>query len=364
MSSRKFGNSWWVDFYFDRVRHRKRSPQNSKQGADAYEAQLRHKLARGEALEAPVDPEKAQVKLFGDFVPQWVETHVRMSNKLSERITKEIVLRVHLLPWFGAFDLGRITVLEIEKYKAAKLKAGLSPKTINNHVAVLIKCLRCACEWNLIPSVPRMVLLRVPPQDFDFLTPVESARLLQDRQEPMWALMVLLALRTGMRRGELLGLEWSDIDLENRLLTVKRSIVHGETSSPKNNKVRHIPLADDLAQALLSRRRQRGLVFTRPGGGPLTASIAWNALRRLCKRSGTRLLGWHALRHTFASQLAAEDAPLYKVQVLMGHATAQMTARYAHLAPSSLRSVIDLLPAAERREMKLGQQVGNAVEND
>ncbi len=188
-----------------------------------------------------------------------------------------------------------------------------------------------------------MALLRVPPQQFDYLSPEESELLLSDRKEPIWHEMILLALRTGMRHGELIGLDWSDIDFSHQMITVRQSIVDGIVSSPKNNRIRYIPMTDELSSALLHRRQKSGLVFTRPDGRPLSYSIAWNSIRRVCKRVGLRLIGWHVLRHTFASQLAAQGVQMRTIQELLGHATIQMTSRYAHVSTSMLRDAVELL---------------------
>lgn len=361
MSVRKVRNTWWVDFRFRGSRYRKRSPENTRGSALAYESLLRRRLSNGEPLEASEAPPELPQRFFGEFSAEWYETYVRTNNKPSEQRTKEIVLRVHLVPYFGKMKLQDITALEVEKYKAVKKKSGLAAKTVNNHMAALFKCLRCANEWGLTGFVPRMVLLNVPPQRFDFLTPVESDQLLRDCREPMWHQMALMALRTGMRLGELFGLDWSDIDFKRGVITVRHSLVREVLSSPKNNLVRHIPMTPEVVSSLLKRRKDRGLVFHRPGGKPLSYGIAGNAIKRLYKRAGLRKIGWHVLRHTFASQLAAAGVPMLAIQNLLGHATIQMTTRYAHLAPITLHNAVDLLDVAGRPSevFNLGQQAVN-----
>lgn len=363
MSVRKIRKSWWIDIRHKDERVRKRSPENSRAGAAAYEALVRHRIARGEPLEGTESLLGQPSKALKDFVPEWFETYVRTNNKPTEQRSKDVTFRIHLLPWFGSYRLSEITNIEIEQYKSAKQKSGLSAKTINNHLCALMKCLRCANDWGLLVSLPKMSLLRVPPQPFDFLTPIESAKLLRGSEEPQWREMILVALRTGMRLGELIGLDWSAVDFRRRIITVRQSIVYGKVSSPKSNRIRHIPMANEVLEILWLRREEQGLVFPRPDGQPLAYNTTDLAIKRHCKRAGLRPIGWHVLRHTFASQLATEGVSMRIIQEFLGHSTIQMTGRYAHLAPSAFQNTIEVLQVAEDREMlKFGQQVGNADE--
>jgi integrase len=260
--------------------------------------------------------------------------------------------------------IDEIQILSIEQYKAEKIKAGLSSKTVNNHLATLSKSLRCAEEWGkMSTALPKIKRLKTSSHRIDFLSPIESRQLIQDQNEPMWNCMILVALRTGMRLGELLGLEWSDIDWERRLLTVRQSLVRGVMGTPKSGKMRHIPLAREAYEALADMRRLRGRVFEIPGR-EITHRVAANAIHRICKRANVRKVNWHLLRHTFASHLAMEGTPIPVVQQLLGHSTIVMTMRYAHLSPSKLSEAVTVFEALEKRELeKFGQQVGKAVIN-
>lgn len=361
MTARKLGASWWADFRHEQKRYRRRSPDNSKAGAQAYEATLRQRLARGESL-TPETIQQLKTISFEAFATEWFETYVKSNCKHSEILAKSGILRRHLVPWFGRMPINEIQILHIEQYKAEKIKTGLSPKTINNHLAALSKSLRCAEEWGKMSTAsPKIKRLKNGSHRIDFLSPIESRQLIQDHSEPMWNCMILVALRTGMRLGELLGLDWSDIDWERRLITVRQSLVRGVIGTPKSGKIRHIPLAPEAYEALANQRRLTGRVFEIPGK-EITHRVAANAIRRICKRMNVRKAGWHLLRHTFASHLAMEGTPIPVVQQLLGHSTIVMTMRYAHLSPSKLSEAVIVFEALEKRELeKFGQQVGKVL---
>ena len=114
-------------------------------------------------------------------------------------------------------------------------------KTINNHLTVLAKCLRTAQEWLDLERIPKIKKLKVPHQKFDYLT-IEDSELLLGQAPMPWHDMILVALKTGMRKGELMGLHWEDINWERRIIAVKRSMYRGQLMSTKSNKIRYIPM--------------------------------------------------------------------------------------------------------------------------
>ncbi len=344
MAVRKDGPSWWVDFRYKGTRHRIRSPLNTRLGALDFEATVRGRIGRGEPA---LPPPKKRERTFAEFSADWFETYVRANNKHSSQVEKARVLRCHLVPAFGTRGLDSIGAAVIERYKIDKVRTGLSAKTVNNHLAVLQKALNTAVEWGAIERSPKVRMLRLPPPRFDFLTPQESDVLLREaaNDDPLWHAMLLCAVRTGLRLGELLGLDWGDVDLVRRRVHVRRAIAEGRMGSPKNNRTRFVPLASDLFQVLSARAREAGFVFSRSGGAlPLTTGIAWHSLNRIRDRTGLRHFGWHTLRHTFASQLTGAGVPIRAVQDLLGHTTIAMTQRYSHLAPSLYDEAVNVLP--------------------
>lgn len=153
--------------------------------------------------------------------------------------------------------------------------------------------------------------------------------------------MLLVAMRTGMRLGELRGLRWGDVDFLNSRIHLRQSLTRKQFGPPKSGKSREIPLSPETLKALKSQRHLRGdLVFCRDDGQPQSRD-QWNeVLWRSCRLAGVRKIGWHVLRHTFASHLAIRGVSLRAIQKLLGHSTIQMTERYAHLCPSVRRDAV------------------------
>lgn len=356
MGVRKNKASWWVDFQVRLKRYRFRSPENTRQGALTHEAFLRQKLTNGENISLYAGkPDKTST--FSVFSREWFETVVKTENKPSEIRTKASTLKIHLVPFFGDTPLKEISPQDVERYKTLKIRSGLSAKSVNNHLVIFQRCLNVALEWGRLERVLKIGKLKTISQRLDFLSPVESRKLVQaSANEPVWRDMLLMALRTGMRLGELCGLQWRDVDFQRKILTVQRSLVRGVLGTPKNNRIRHIPLTEDLCRSIYERRNKHTFVFHQPNGDPLSDGMGENAMRRACKKAGIRYIGWHTLRHTFASQLVSEGIPLNAVQELLGHSSIVMTMRYAHLAPSALRCAVDVLERAENREVLAAEE--------
>ncbi|HUO50283.1 MAG TPA: site-specific integrase [Candidatus Paceibacterota bacterium] len=363
MVVRLIKNAWWVDFQFKNKRCRKRSPDNSRSGARDYEALLRQRLARGEPIDGDavqhIDPS------FADFADRWFENYVVPNNRYHEQRMKKSILQSSLIPFFGRMRIGEITGQNVEQYKARALNEGISRKTVNNRLAILRKCVNTAYEWLSLPGVPpKIVWLKCAPPRTDYLSADECALLLAHSSGVVRE-MLLTAMRTGMRQGELRGLQWHSINWENRSLVVRHSLndLTKRLEPPKSNRERNIPLDLDLYEILYRRRESTGYVFLDANGKPFDCKRLIRRLRDVRKRAGIRNVGWHTLRHTFASHLAIKGVPLHVVQTLLGHSSIVTTMRYAHVAPSALRSAIDVLNPKAAVVADFGQPAVNALWN-
>lgn len=354
MAVRKFKGTWWIDFQFKGVRYRIRSPENSLAGAQAYEASLRQKLARGEAVGKN---SAIQDQTFEQFAWRWFDDYVKANNKYSEQVGKKSILSASLVPFFGSMTIKAIGPHDVERYKVEQLKRGLTNKTIRNKLTVLNKCLATAYEWlDLEGTPPKIKWPKCLIPEIDYLSP-EECEVLLSRAKGVMNEMVLVALRTGMRQGEIRGLQWSSIDWLNQTLTVRHSEDNYQRVlvSPKSNRIRHIPMDADVYETLYRRKGDTGYVFLAPDGRPFTNYRLNYAITGLCERTGLRKIGWHTLRHTFASHLAMRGVPLPAIKELMGHSSITTTMRYAHVAPSTLRSAIAMLSPKGIVDQNFGQ---------
>lgn len=336
---------------------------DSKAGAEEAERlHIDRVLKTGEVTQTPPEPPKKEVITVREFSKIFIETSL-IQNKPSTVDAKNAALNCHLLPLIGDLPLESVTYAVIEDLKLALAKKKitrvaadkldvartLAPKTINNCLIVLRRMLKVARKRGLITQVPEFELLKAPLPDIDFLDFEAADRLVAAAQGELRT-MILVALRTGMRHGELLALRWQDVDLVAGRITVRQNVVRGIIGTPKSGKPREIPLGEDVHAALKTHRHLRGpLVFCGADGRMLTDSELKHPLANVCKRAGLRSIGWHTLRHTFASHLAMRGATLKVIQELLGHATILMTMRYAHLAPEISRDAVRLLDGSARR---------------
>jgi integrase len=357
---------WIVDLtvrYPDGRRERVRKvPQiQTRRGAQQYERQLLAELLsdRPPAKEVPPPKEeKPRRPTVASFAKDFVEKYAEANNKPSEVASKRMICDLHLVPALGSLRLDEVGPAQIEGYKAGKLKE-LSAKTVNNHLIVLRRMLGVAVEWGLLERVPIVRWLKVPEAEFDFLTFDEADRLVAATEEDGWRTMIVVGLKAGLRQGELLALRWSDVDLVAGRLVVRRSVWRGILGPPKGGRSREVALSPEAVRSLKAHRHLRGeLVFCTDGGRMFTKNECKHPLWRACKRAGLRRIGWHVLRHTFASHLVMRGAPLKAVQELLGHATIEMTMRYAHLSPDTRRDAVALLDLGAPHEAMGRQKKG------
>jgi len=335
---------WLIDIHWThadgrRERIKRVSPVQTKRGAEEYERQLREELLNP-------TPKRKEVPTVEEFQNEFLTCYAQVHNKENEVDSKRAILRRELLPALGKKRLDEVTVRDVDHIKSKLLGRGLKPATVNNVVGVLSKMIHYAQEIELIDKAPRLRMLRVPPPDWDFLDDEEEQRLLDAARkcDADWYAMLFVALRTGGRYGELCELRWGDVDLKAGRLMFQRSWSHGHLSTPKNGKAREIPLSPETVRVLKEHRHLRGeLVFCKEDGGRHIHRRADVAIKKICRRAGLRPIGWHVLRHTFASHLVMRGRSLKEVQELLGHADYAMTMRYSHLAPSVKRDAVATL---------------------
>ena len=320
---------------------RKVSPVQTRRGAEAYEREVRKLLASGSWQEG----DRKQTPTLEGFAEEFL-AYQKTLNKPSELANKEMILRVHLLPVFGKRRLDQIDERAIDAYKVEKLEQvtrrgkPYNPNTVNKHLKLLARILRIARKWKLISDVPEVGLLKSRKTDFDFLTFEEAEAFIAAAKQhaPHWHPFVVVALRTGLRVGELIALRWrEDVDLVRGRVTVMQSYnPHNGFMSTKNDKIRELPLTWDAIAALEAQRElvdaDSELVFPGPDGEVLSANKTNEVLAEISEAAGIRRIHNHTMRHSFASQAVMRGIPIRQVQEWLGHGSIVVTMRYAHLA--------------------------------
>lgn len=334
----KRGNKYWIDVSFRRRRYRLPSPLNTYRGAKEYEVIIRQKILYGKPL---IEPVPVVYPTFKEVALKWHESLTHNHYKPSEIEIRAYLLNARIFPFFGKKKVNEINRLDIEEYMASLSNRKLSPKTINNYLSIISCCFKAAVEWEIIKEYPRIKLLKTPPSSYDFLTENEVNQLLSYAYG-LWYDMILLASKTGLRIGELLALQTPDINLEKRILTIQRNLVRGIEGSPKSNKFRTVPLCQSAFDVVAKRKHQTKYVFCHSDKRPLKYNYCQRHLQKICKRAGIRRIGWHTLRHTFATHLGEKGVSVIAIKELLGHADVKMTMRYTHPTLSALNEAIQI----------------------
>jgi integrase len=296
-------------------------------------------------LHGPGAPKK-EVPTLTEFAPRFVDGHTRANRQKPSGLANTLsILKWHLVPTLGAKRLDAITNEHVQKLKLAL--AHRAPKTVNNVLTLLNTLLKKAVEWGELDRLPCTIrLLKNPKKTMGFLDFEEYERLLvaARNRSPEAYLMVLLGGDAGLRLGEIVALNWADVDLASRRLSVERSDWRGHVTAPKGGRVRRLPLTQRLTAALRAYRHLRSeRVLCSSDGTAITRDQVIKAVRGAERSAGLRDSGVHILRHSFCSHLAMRGAPARAIQELAGHADLATTQRYMHLSPAATEDAIRLL---------------------
>ena len=326
------------------LRERRRAKMSARSAAKRW-AEGRERVLFERLVNPALDTPKKEVPTLQAFAPRFIEGHA-IANRLkpSSIAAKRAILRLYLIPMFGRRRLDAIKSEDVQRLKA-QLEVK-SPKTVNNVLNVLSVLLKRAVEWEVIERMPCTVkLLRVQHGTAAFHDFDEYERLVDVAQsiDIRTLLVALLGGDAGLRCGEIIGLEWGDVDLAKRQLCVRQSDWNGQLGTPKSGRLRYVPLTQRLTAALVEHRHLRSKrVLCQTDGSPFTRQIVQNRMNLASKRAKVKK-GVHILRHTFCSHLSMRGAPARAIQELAGHADLTMTQRYMHLSPAALDAAIKLL---------------------
>ncbi|MFT5204419.1 MAG: integrase [Candidatus Aldehydirespiratoraceae bacterium] len=312
-------------------------------------------------------------RLLADFLDTWLKEVVKPSVRPRTYGSYETVVRIHLAPTLGHLRLNQLRPQHVQRLLADKTTTGLSARTVEYIWSILRRALKVAVQWDLVArnvadqvTPPRPVHKEIIP-----LSIPEIQLVLGEATTSMrYGAAVTLALTTGMRRGEILGLQWDDIDFtdDSARLRVRRTLqrIDGQLQcgEPKSSKSRRTITLTSLATKALQRQRvaqaqerlaagelwaSEGYVFATPLGHPVDPRNFHRSWHSLLDRVGLDRRPLHETRHSAASVMLSSGVPLKTVQETLGHSSIQLTADlYGHVMPGDADRVADAVDKALR----------------
>lgn len=332
MSVMRVRGSYSIDWYTpDGKRHRKKIGPDKRIATTALK-EIEVKIAKGEYL--GVKEEQITFKTFA-VDKYWPAVQHTFSEQ--ERIRAKSILDLHLIPHFGGDRLSRISRQQIDGYlatRAGQVKAG----TVNKEFIRLRHLLGRAVVWGYLKGNPTkgVTLLKEPPARVKYLVPEQVDRLLEScgrHSLGLWAI-VTLAMHTGMRQGEILGLTWADVDLQ---ATPPRIMLH----TTKNNESRVVPLNAEAVTAVTTIARPSDS-FTPVFPGWTRAKCTMSFVRA-SRQAGIADFRFHDLRHHAASWLSMKGVNQRTIEILCGWKDPRTARRYQHVNNQALYDAVATL---------------------
>ena len=293
---------------------------------------------------------------LGEYLERWLADYAKpnLSPRGFERYAG--IIKKHIIPDMGSITLTQLRPEHLQKHYTARLNDGLSARTIRYHHAVIHKALQTAVKWGLLSrnvadgvDLPRARRTEMQTWDEDDIT-----RFLEAAKDSSYYALFYTALYTGMRRSELLGLKWTDVDLMLGQVHVKRSLHHLKDGSyvftqPKSARSRRtIDLSPSTISTIKEHHEKQklerimlgvpltddDLVFSHFDGKPLRPNTITRAWTMLAARAGVKVIRFHDARHTHASLMLKQGIHPKIVQERLGHASISMTLdTYSHVMP-------------------------------
>lgn len=316
---------WWVDFSYKGKRYR-RSAGRTKREALLKLGEIQRRIEQESTHSIPVNAPRS----FAEYAEEYLK--YSKSNKTHSTHRRDRTSMKHLLEAFGQRKLSSIHANQIEQYKRLR-RERVSLASVNRELALLKHMLHKAVDWGYTKANPAQTvrLFKEPPGRLRYLLQEERELLLQECRGMLYAIVVT-ALETGMRKGEMQNLTWKGVDFERRTITLVRT---------KNKEIRTLPISDILLPVLqrIYLERRGACVFSKDDGKPYGN---WRrSFETACRKAGIEDFRFHDLRHTFASYLVMAGVDIRTVQELMGHKDIKMTMRYSHLSKAHLLDAVN-----------------------
>lgn len=337
---KKVNDRWRYSFWFEGKQTRRIvKARNREQAKIIAQADFDKQFNEKHNPQPEPAPEIKEV-LFSDFMKEEFLPFSKLNKKSYDRD-----LRMSKI--FGEFFAGRtlkeIKASDIEKFKLhhsttiSRYDKILKPSTVNRELAILSRIFSLAVEYEVLFYNPCQSVkpLRADNQRIRYLTEDEERRLIKElRDNDLTKKIVVFAVNTGMRRGEIFNLTWFDADLNRNVLNVRQT---------KTGKDRVIPMNDTVRLMLESMSKTNEFVFTSPRTNGKLIDLK-KGFRKALENAKIFDLHFHDLRHTFATRLADAGIPLSVIAELLGHSDIRMTKRYSHATDKAKREAVQILP--------------------
>lgn len=298
-----------------------------------------------------IAPERITV---ADYLAQWLEESVRPSVRIRTYESYRSIVNLHLIPDIGRYQLTKLTPRHVQTMLNGKTRRGLSPRTVAYIRTVLRIALGRAEKWELVHrnvadlvDPPKHRTIEIKPW-----TQAEAQVFLDKVADHRLGALFSVALALGLRKGEALGLRWTDVDIDKRRITIAQQLQRTEDlgivfTPPKTDRGRRtLVIPEEIVQAIKRHRRcqiadqlkagsrwvDSGLVFTTPIGTPLDPGNVNKLFNRLVDEAGLPKQRFHDQRHWCATLLLAQGVPAHMVMGLLGHSQMSTTTdTYGHI---------------------------------
>lgn len=331
------------------------------------QAEVKAKLKAAIEDSANLDMVKAEQYTTGQWMDVWFENCAKIKVRPSSYQTYRGYIDNHIKPNIGDVPLSKLSSLHLQKlYKkllaggrvdrieAKGQPKGLSAKTVRNINQVISSAIDFAKDQKLISSNPTdgCALPKLEHKEMKTLPVEQLTSFLREAKESGVFELYYIELATGLRRGELLGLKWEDIDLVQGSLRVQRQVarINGEVVEAPlktKNAYRTLPLSADAVGVLQEQRKKSGsspYVFPSPTGGPISPDSVLHMLHRVLKRAGLSKVRFHDLRHTFATLALQNGVDIKTVSGMLGHYSAGFTLdTYTHVTTSAKKEAANTM---------------------
>ncbi len=309
-----------------------------------------------------LQPQTKEITL-SKWLNDWLETYIRPHRAPKTYHSYEGFVRVHLIPALGSLPIRKVTPTEIQQLLNTKSHSELSAYTVLGMKRVLHTAMAQAWKNGLIEHNPaaRVNSPKLPHRDPQSLTAEQVQRFLAEARGHVFEHLFSLACLTGLRLGEVLGLQWGDFDPDRKSIRVARQLQRGKDGhffrEPKTKESqRHLALSQPGVDALLAQRSllralgvapHHDLIFVGRSGAPIDQKTVNTHLKKILVKAGLPPLSFHKLRHTVATLMVAQGVNLHTVKQQLGHSQISLTANlYAHEVESTQRKAVEELEQA------------------